>query len=155
MADDLYSRDMVAWAEAQAAALRKRSANEIDWDNVAEEIGDVGGNIVRACESQVINILAHFLKIEFSGLEEPQRHWVREIGSFRIELDRDLTPTIESRMPGRLERLYKYALKDVGYVWAERGEALPDLPPTCPYTWDDVQGRGTDWLPTPGGQTGS
>lgn len=149
MADDLYSRDMVAWAEAQAAALRKRSANEIDWDNVAEEIGDVGGNIVRACESQVINILAHFLKIEFSGLTEPQNHWAGEIGGFRVELDRDLTPTIEARMPGRLDRLYRYAVKAVGYEFQKRGEPAPDAPQTCPYTWDDVRGRGGDWLPSP------
>lgn len=149
MADDLYSRDMVAWAEAQAAALRKRSANEIDWDNVAEEIGDVGGNIVRACESQVINILAHFLKIEFSGAQEPLQHWSGEIIAFRIELERDLTPTIASRMPDRIEKLYGYAIRSVFGEFRKRGETPPELPAVCPYSWEDVQGRGLDWLPAP------
>ena len=35
---DLYGADIVAWAEQQADALRRRAANEIDWENVAEEI---------------------------------------------------------------------------------------------------------------------
>lgn len=147
MADDLYQRDIVAWAEAQAEALRKRSANEIDWENVAEEVGDVGGNIVRACESQVINILAHFLKIAFSGASEPQKHWRKEIGGFRIELDRDLTPTIDTRMPERMEKLYRYAVKGLVYEWEEREESPPAFRQTCPYTWDDVKGRGSDWTP--------
>src|ERR1043166_92856 len=147
MADDLYERDIVAWAEAQATALRRRSANEVDWDNVAEEVGDVGGNIVRACESQVINILAHFLKIEFSGLSEALNHWIGEIGAFRIELERDLTPTIFARMPGRLDHLYRYAVRSVHNDWLKRAEASPALPDECPYTWEDVLGRGEEWVP--------
>ena len=38
---DLYEADIAAWAEQQADALRRRAANEIDWENVAEEIEDV------------------------------------------------------------------------------------------------------------------
>ena len=38
-----YDTDVAAWAEQQADALRRRAANEIDWDNVAEEIEDVVG----------------------------------------------------------------------------------------------------------------
>jgi hypothetical protein len=38
MNDDLYDTDIVLWSEQQAAALRRRAANEIDWENVAEEI---------------------------------------------------------------------------------------------------------------------
>jgi hypothetical protein len=29
-----YDIDVAAWAEQQASALRRRAANEIDWDNV-------------------------------------------------------------------------------------------------------------------------
>jgi glycosyltransferase involved in cell wall biosynthesis len=36
--NDLYEADIAAWAEQQADALRRRAANEIDWENVAEEI---------------------------------------------------------------------------------------------------------------------
>ncbi len=37
----MAENDVAAWAEQQADALRRRAANEIDWNNVAEEIEDV------------------------------------------------------------------------------------------------------------------
>ena len=30
---DLYDADIMEWSEKQADALRRRAANEIDWDN--------------------------------------------------------------------------------------------------------------------------
>jgi hypothetical protein len=42
--DTLYDTDVAAWAEQQAGALRRRAANEIDWDNVAEEIEGVAAS---------------------------------------------------------------------------------------------------------------
>ena len=39
---DLYEDDILLWSEHQAEALRRRAANEIDWENVAEEIESVG-----------------------------------------------------------------------------------------------------------------
>jgi len=39
--DALYDTDVAAWAGRQAGALRRRAANEVDWDNVAKEIEDV------------------------------------------------------------------------------------------------------------------
>jgi hypothetical protein len=149
MADDIYTRDLVAWAEAQGDALRRRSANELDWDNVAEEIETLGRSETRAVESQVINILAHFLKIEFSGASEPLNHWRGEIGAFRIDLDRDLTPTLAARMPARLDELYAYAVRALRNEHLKLDEAAPAYPATCPYTWDDVRGRGAEWTPDP------
>ena len=109
----------------------------------------MGGAIVKACESQVENILAHFLKLEFSGLEEPQRHWRAEIDAFRAELEKDITPTIAARMPGRLDHIYRYALRAVRRDYDRRGEEAPILPEACPYSWDDALGRGGDWTPAP------
>ncbi len=33
-----YEADFYTWAISQADAARRRSANEVDWDNVAEEL---------------------------------------------------------------------------------------------------------------------
>jgi hypothetical protein len=38
----LYDADILPWSEQQAELLRQRSANALDWDNLAEEIKDVG-----------------------------------------------------------------------------------------------------------------
>ena len=40
--NDLYDEDIVTWSEQQAELLRRRSANALDWDHLAEEIEDVG-----------------------------------------------------------------------------------------------------------------
>ena len=34
---DLYDTDFHEWAETQAALLRRRAANMLDWDNLTEE----------------------------------------------------------------------------------------------------------------------
>ena len=37
-----YDIDFHAWAFVQAHALRRRAANEIDWEHVAEELESLG-----------------------------------------------------------------------------------------------------------------
>jgi hypothetical protein len=51
--NDLYDSDIALWAVEQAAALRARSANTLDWDHLAEEIDDVR----RRYEDQIENRL--------------------------------------------------------------------------------------------------
>ena len=38
-----YDTDILKWSEQQAELLLRRAANAFDWDNLAEEIVDVGG----------------------------------------------------------------------------------------------------------------
>ncbi len=52
MPDGLYERDVLSWAEQQAALLRRLVAGErvngtVDWANVIEEVQDVG--LSRSC----------------------------------------------------------------------------------------------------------
>ena len=65
MPDDLYHRDALAWAEQQAALLRRvargERVNDIDWDHVVEEIEDVGLSELNAVRSYLRQILAHLL----------------------------------------------------------------------------------------------
>ena len=149
--DNLYERDFTAWAEAQTEALRKRSANEIDWENVAEEIESVGRSDTRAFNSLVEHILAHMLKIEFSGATEPLAHWRYEIGVARLNLEDTATPTLRARAPEDLSKRYRRARKTVLLNAEKRAEPPPDLPLECPYVWADVLGRGADWIPPPRG----
>ena len=49
---DLYDTDILAWSDRQADLLRRMAAGErvndqVDWENVAEEIQDMGNNVVR------------------------------------------------------------------------------------------------------------
>ena len=39
-----YDVDVNEWTKEQADALRRRAANELDWDNLAEEIEFLGSS---------------------------------------------------------------------------------------------------------------
>jgi hypothetical protein len=49
---ELYARDYYAWILDQARALRERRADEVDWENVAEEIEDLAKSEKRAPRNQ-------------------------------------------------------------------------------------------------------
>ena len=54
---DLYGDDIVLWCEQQADALRRRAADHLDWDNLAEEIEDLGRSELRTVESLLVQAL--------------------------------------------------------------------------------------------------
>ncbi|MBW8268794.1 DUF29 family protein [Caldovatus aquaticus] len=55
MPDDLYHRDILAWSRAQADRLRRVAAgervNDVDWEQVIEEVEDVGKSQLEAVRS--------------------------------------------------------------------------------------------------------
>ena len=70
-----YDTDLVLWADDQARALRAAAsagANlPIDWDNVAEEIDELGKSQRRDLASRIATILIHLLKLEASPATAP------------------------------------------------------------------------------------
>ncbi|MGQ5490883.1 DUF29 family protein [Thauera sp. ZXT1-4] len=53
-----YSTDPSAWAECQAAALRSRQVDRLDWDNLAEEVLDVARGERRELGYRVAALMA-------------------------------------------------------------------------------------------------
>jgi hypothetical protein len=149
MADDLHDTDFYAWTQAQARALRSREAgaNSLDYDNLAEEVDDLGNSVRRACVSQIDNILTHLLKITLQGGDDVA-HWASEIVAFRIELERDLTPTLRASLPRELDAIYLAARRRLTARWRAEGVAI-DIPERSPFGWDEVLGKGADWVPDP------
>lgn len=64
---DGYSEDFHAWALAQADALRRRSPNEVDWENIAEEIESLGKSEARELRSHLLVLCTHLLKWIFQA----------------------------------------------------------------------------------------
>lgn len=82
--------DFVAWADAQAAALRRlheSRANDVtvlDLDGLAEEVqemGDVHRDDLRRALARVIE---HLLKLEHSPAADPRRGWRVSLVEHRI-----------------------------------------------------------------------
>ena len=60
---DLYERDYYAWLQDQVRALRERRIEDVDWDNVAEEIEDLGKSERRGIRSHMARVVEHLLKL--------------------------------------------------------------------------------------------
>src|SRR5918992_415625 len=98
-ASKLYDEDFYAWTQEQAAALRTlRGDSRLDVEHLAEEIEDLGKSDLQAVESYVQQIMAHLLKLDYSGFDLPRRHWRAEIVAFRGNLRRKMSPSLERKV---------------------------------------------------------
>lgn len=147
-ADTLYEQDYAAWAEAQAAELRRmlqsRINSPLDLENLAEEVEDLSRSAKRAARSEVKRILLHLLKLQYSDHEAPRGGWRRSVISARQTLEDDLTPTLRRDLELRFDRLYANARTLAVDALAEHGEP-PEMPAVSPYTLDQV--LDSTWWP--------
>jgi Domain of unknown function DUF29 len=148
--ESLYEEDFYAWTQQQAELLRRLPAvgNEIDLEHIAEEIEDLGRSDLRAARSLCQHIIEHFLKLEYSGLEQPADHWRDEIVEWRLQLEQMLTRSIEARLD--LPAQYRAALRLVRRLERHVPGLTTRLPSGCPYTLEQILSRGgDDWFPEP------
>ena len=71
--DDLYEADFVAWSEMQAELIRQRRFDELDLENIAEEIEDLGKSRRDQLETRMSRLIEHLLKLDVSRLYDPRR----------------------------------------------------------------------------------
>jgi Domain of unknown function DUF29 len=74
----LYDRDYYSWAVEQARVLREHRIEDLDWEHLAEEVGDLARSERRAFRSQCARLIEHLLKIAFAPppvVEHNQRLW--------------------------------------------------------------------------------
>jgi DNA-binding PucR family transcriptional regulator len=148
--DSLYDEDFYAWTQQQAELLRHLPAvgNEIDLEHIAEEIEDLGRSDLCAAQSLCERIIEHFLKLEYSWLEQPADHWRDEIVEWRVQLDKILTRSIEAKLD--LADRYRAALRLLRRLERDVSELMSGLPRACPYTLEHIVGSGDeDWFPEP------
>jgi hypothetical protein len=111
--DGLYERDALAWAEQQAALLRRLAAGEavneaVDWPNVIEEVQDVGQSQLRACRSLLRQTLVHLLKLHAWASSLAAGQWREEAARFLADAEDRFTPSMHQRID--LDELYAKAL---------------------------------------------
>ena len=137
--NDLYDEDILIWSEQQAELLRRRSANALDWDNLAEEIEDVGRSQLRAVESHLIQTLLHDLKVQAWPASRDVPHWRAEARGHRDDARSGFTASMRQRID--VAALYRRALRRM----PETIDGLPPLPvpETCPVTLDELLSSDT------------
>src|ERR1700730_18122668 len=133
VARSLYDEDFYAWTQEQAELLRRGGAGTdgLDVDLIAEEIEDLGKSELHACQSLCEHIIEHLLKLEYSGLVEPARHWRQEIVECRLQLERKLTRSIVAKL--NLAERYRYALRLLRSFEEDALGLMAPVPPQGPY----------------------
>ena len=104
---DLYDDDILLWSEQQAELLRRRSANALDWDNLAEEIEAVGRNDLHAVESHLVMAMLLDLKAEAWPESRDVPHWRAEARLHCDEARRRYTPSMAQRID--MAKLFRQA----------------------------------------------
>jgi hypothetical protein len=142
-ADTLYERDFYAWTQDQAARLRERSHNDIDWENVAEEIETVGRSDKKEIRKRLEVLLRHLLKWELQPAKR-KFGWLATIAEQRAQLRYVLedSPSLAQFPSESLDRMYALArLK----TKAETSLALANIPDRSPYGIEQILDE--DFLP--------
>ena len=142
----LYEQDYFAWTQDQADALRRRSINELDWENLLEEVEGLGKQQRGELRSHLIVLLVHLLKWRAQP-ERRGRSWELTIREQRKEAERVLrqNPSLRPELETILAEAYETAI-----LRAERETRLAAsaFPEAIPFGWREV--LETD-LPRDGG----
>lgn len=83
-----YISDYYTWTKEQVKLLRLKQFEQVDWENLIEEIEELGNSRENALESYLERLLEHLLKLSYweSEKEYCARGWKAEIKNFRVQI---------------------------------------------------------------------
>lgn len=145
----LYDDDIYAWAEQQAAALRRVAAtrtdlpNELDLDHIAEEIGDLGKSELHATTSFLFRALEHLAKLAGDPGSQASVHWSGEVGRFLRDAGKAYSPGMRRIID--LDEAWRDGVRLACADLRRYGlEFVPDYPKTCPFSLDELLNEDFD-----------
>ncbi|MGB3208312.1 MAG: DUF29 domain-containing protein, partial [Crinalium sp.] len=108
--------------------------HQIDWQNIAEEIEDMGRSEKRQLESRLEVLIMHLLKWQFQP-NLRSRSWQLTIKEQRLRLEKLLqeNPSLQSNLSEVIEKIYPLAA-----LSAERETGLSLFPETCLYNLTEI-----------------
>jgi hypothetical protein len=131
----LYEHDYYTWALRQADALKDRRAEILDWENLAEEVGDLARRERRELVNRLNVLLAHLLKWQFQPGRR-SRSWEATIAVQRAEIRQHLrdNPGLKPSIPTVLADAYETARIEVAVRLARQSQP----PQTCPWSFEQI-----------------
>jgi hypothetical protein len=142
---ELYDQDLYTWSLQQAAALRRAAPlglnvpEPIDWENLAEEIEDLGKAEAEKLESAYRLLLWHLLKYRYQP-EHRSGSWRATIVEQRRRIERVLRKN-PGLKPQRAD-LFREAYADArDLAAAETDLPLATFPLDCPFTYEQAIDR--------------
>lgn len=138
-----YDRDFHAWAKEQGELIRSRSANAIDWDNVAEEIESLGRQESGELYSHLVVLLTHLLKWEFQP-NRRSRSWRVTVFNQRSDIAKQLkrSPSLKAALQEEFDDAYPRARSQAELETRLPATVFPGEPP-----FSMAQALDADWWP--------
>jgi hypothetical protein len=134
-----YGDDLYGWVGEQISLLKAGRLSEIDIDNIAEELSDVGNEQYDKLESAIRVVLLHLLKWDHQPSHR-SKSWVLSVREHRRRIERVLrkNPSLNPSIDEAMGEAYEDALDD-----AMRETDLPStaFPITCAYDWETILKR--------------
>jgi hypothetical protein len=134
-----YGDDLYGWVEDQIALLKGGRLSEIDANNIAEELSDVGNEQYDKLESAIRIVLLHLLKWDHQPSHR-STSWVLSIREHRrrigvvLRKNPSLKPSIEEATLDGYANAQDDAIRETGLSET----VFPDV---CPYDWDTIMNR--------------
>ncbi len=132
--------DFHAWLLNQAASLRDRRHDRIDWESVAEELEAMARSEEHGLESFLELLLTHLLKWAYQA-ERRSGSWEASIENSRDQINARLqrSPSLKAKLPELAQAAYNRARRTAG---AEMGLTRQQwnklLPQTCEWSVDQI-----------------
>jgi Domain of unknown function DUF29 len=132
----LYDTDYLQWIETTVEKLQSHDYANVDWENLIEEIADMGRSERRSLKSNLIVILVHLLKWQFQP-EKRSGSWEGSIIEHRRRVKEALddSPSLKSYLESIFIECYAQAIKQAK---AETGLSVEFFPLVCPYQLPEV-----------------
>ena len=127
----LYEADYLQWIETNLENLRNKDYEQVDWENLLEEIEDMGRSERRGLESNLIIVLLHLLKWQYQP-EKRSGSWESSIIEHRRRIKKALkeSPSLKLYLTNILDESYTESVKQAK---AETQLPLDTFPKECPY----------------------
>jgi hypothetical protein len=136
-----YEEDYYLWTQTMVEKLKNQDYLNVDWDNLIEEIEDMGKSQKRAVESLLLRLTEHLLKLKYweAEKERNKKHWQSEVVNFRVLLHKRLkeSPSLKAN----LTEMYIETLENSKRSMSK----LFDLPDQIELTLTQVLNE--DWFP--------
>ena len=142
MSNSLYEQDYYLWVEDILKKIQEKRWDEMDWDNLWEEIDDMGKSQKQRLTSNLRILLMHLLKWEFQP-EKRTNSWKYTIIEHRRRILEQLedSPSLKNYLNLKFEATYQKACKDASL---ETNLSLNIFPKKYPYKVEQVLDE--DWF---------
>lgn len=132
----LYQTDYLRWIETTLGKLRNQDYSNIDWENLIEEIEDMGKSERKSLKSNLIVVLMHLLKWQYQP-EFRCGSWKGSIVEHRRRI-REALKDSPSFKPYLEEVFSECYLDAIEQAIAETGLPIETFPSVCTYTIAEV-----------------